>query len=81
MSQTKRTITALQHELDRLDTNALNRNHLRPENPAYINIQAQLNSVSPHSRVSKQPHDRQTAASRLCRPWNALRNWSRTIWS
>lgn len=43
--QTKRTITALQHELDRLGTNALNRNHLRPENPAYINIQAQLNSV------------------------------------
>ncbi|MBX3349523.1 MAG: hypothetical protein KF747_12330, partial [Nitrospira sp.] len=43
--QTKRTIAALQQDLGRLGAGALNRNQPRPENPAYINIQAQLNSV------------------------------------
>ena len=43
--QTKRTIAALQQDLARVGTGSVNRNQPRPENPAYINIQAQLNSV------------------------------------
>ncbi len=45
VAQTKRTIAALQRDLGRLGTGAFNRTQQRPENPAYINIQAQLNSV------------------------------------
>ncbi len=45
VTQTKRMIAALQRDLGRLGTGALNRTQQRPENPAYINIQAQLNSV------------------------------------
>ena len=43
--QTKRTIAALQQDLARVGVGSMNRNQPRPENPAYINIQAQLNSV------------------------------------
>ncbi|MCS6327228.1 MAG: lipopolysaccharide biosynthesis protein [Nitrospira sp.] len=43
--QTKRTIAALQQDLARVGTGSVNKNQPRPENPAYINIQAQLNSV------------------------------------
>ena len=43
--QTNRTIAALQQDLARVGTGSVNRNQPRPENPAYINIQAQLNSV------------------------------------
>lgn len=43
--QTKRTIAALQQDLARVGAGSVNRNQPRPENPAYINIQAQLNSV------------------------------------
>lgn len=46
VQQTKRTITALQSDLGRLGAGSFNKNQPRPENPAYINIQAQLNSVS-----------------------------------
>ena len=45
VAQTKRTIAALQRDLGRLGTGAFNKTQQRPENPAYINIQAQLNSV------------------------------------
>ncbi|ULA59075.1 MAG: Lipopolysaccharide biosynthesis protein [Nitrospira sp.] len=45
VTQTKRTIAALQRDLGRLGAGALNRTQQRPENPAYINIQAQHNSV------------------------------------
>jgi succinoglycan biosynthesis transport protein ExoP len=44
--RTKRTIVALERELSRIGTNAGNKPLQRPENPAYINIQAQLNSVT-----------------------------------
>ncbi len=43
--QTKRTIAALQQDLALVGVGSMNRNQPRPENPAYINIQAQLNSV------------------------------------
>ncbi|MDR4476703.1 MAG: hypothetical protein R3B11_11970 [Nitrospira sp.] len=43
--QTKRTIAALQQDLARVGAGSVNKNQPRPENPAYINIQAQLNSV------------------------------------
>ncbi|MCS6264024.1 MAG: lipopolysaccharide biosynthesis protein [Nitrospira sp.] len=44
--QTKRTIVALEREFRRIGTSAGNKPLQRPENPAYINIQAQLNSVN-----------------------------------
>ncbi len=44
--QTKRTIAALQRDLARIGTGGSNKLLLRPENPAYINIQAQLNSAA-----------------------------------
>lgn len=44
--QTKRTIVALEREFRRIGSNAGNKTMQRPENPAYINIQAQLNSVN-----------------------------------
>ena len=44
--QTKRTIVALEREFRRIGTTAAKTPIQRPENPAYINIQAQLNSVT-----------------------------------
>ncbi|MCC6968578.1 MAG: hypothetical protein IT391_20155 [Nitrospira sp.] len=44
--QTQRTIVALERELRRIGAAAANKPMQRPENPAYINIQAQLNSVN-----------------------------------
>ncbi|CBK42118.1 putative Lipopolysaccharide biosynthesis protein [Nitrospira defluvii] len=44
--QAARTIGALERELSRIGTTPGNRPMQRPENPAYINIQAQLNSVN-----------------------------------
>lgn len=44
--QTQRTIVALERELRRLGPSSGNKPLQRPENPAYINIQAQLNSVN-----------------------------------
>lgn len=44
--QATRTIGALERELRRIGTTPANKPMQRPENPAYINIQAQLNSVN-----------------------------------
>jgi len=44
--QTKRTIAALQRDVVRMAAGGSNTPSLRPENPAYINIQAQLNSAT-----------------------------------
>ncbi|MCS6317309.1 MAG: lipopolysaccharide biosynthesis protein [Nitrospira sp.] len=44
--QATRTIGALERELSRIGTTPGNNPMQRPENPAYINIQAQLNSVN-----------------------------------
>ena len=44
--QARRTIQALEQEVRRLGSVPLRRPMLRPENPAYINLQAQLNSVT-----------------------------------
>src|SRR5678809_1546037 len=42
----RRTIQALEQEVTRLGPAALRKPMLRPENPSYINIQAQLNSTT-----------------------------------
>ena len=52
--QIKRTIGALERELGRIGKTALNRPIQRPENPAYINIQAQLNSTTSSLEALKQ---------------------------
>ncbi|MGC3973872.1 MAG: Wzz/FepE/Etk N-terminal domain-containing protein [Nitrospira sp.] len=44
--QVKRTIAGLERELHRIGFSAKNKPVQRPENPAYINIEAQLNSVN-----------------------------------
>lgn len=44
--QTRRTIEALEQEVRQLGPAALRKSMLRPENPAYINLQAQLNSTT-----------------------------------
>ena len=44
--QARRTIQALEQEVRRLGPAALRKPMLRPENPSYINIQAQLNSAT-----------------------------------
>lgn len=44
--QTRRTIGALEGELSRIGSTPATKPTQRPENPAYINIQAQLNSVT-----------------------------------
>ena len=44
--QARRTIEALEQEVRQLSSVPLRKPILRPENPAYINIQAQLNSVT-----------------------------------
>jgi polysaccharide biosynthesis transport protein len=44
--KSRRTILALEQEVKRLGPAALRKPMLRPENPSYINIQAQLNSVN-----------------------------------
>ncbi len=44
--QTNRTVAALERELSRIGSTAANKPTQRPENPAYINIQAQLNSAT-----------------------------------
>lgn len=44
--QTKRTIRSLEQELRRIGSTAPKTPMQRPENPAYINIQAQLNSTT-----------------------------------
>jgi len=46
VQRTKRTIVGLERELGRIGTASGNRLPQRPENPAYINIQAQLNSAT-----------------------------------
>ncbi len=44
--QARRTIEALEQEVRQLETVPLRRPMLRPENPSYINLQAQLNSAT-----------------------------------
>jgi uncharacterized protein involved in exopolysaccharide biosynthesis len=44
--QSRRTIEALEQEVRRLGSGPLRKPKLRPENPAYINLQAQLNSAT-----------------------------------
>ena len=44
--QARRTIEALEQEVGQLGSVPLRRPMLRPENPAYINLQAQLNSAT-----------------------------------
>lgn len=44
--QARRTIEALEQEVRQLSSVPLRKPILRPENPAYINLQAQLNSVT-----------------------------------
>lgn len=46
VQQSTRTVAALDRELRRVGAGASKRPLQRPENPAYINIQAQLNSVN-----------------------------------
>lgn len=46
VQQTTRTIAALERELRRIGAGPRNKPTQRPENPAYINIQAQLNSAA-----------------------------------
>src|SRR5438552_1798801 len=45
--QARRTIKALEQEVRQLGSVPLRKPMLRPENPAYINLQAQLNSATP----------------------------------
>ena len=61
--QTQRTIVALERELRRIGTSAGNKPMQRPENPAYINIQAQLNSVNSSLQALKT--SRTTVKQRL----------------
>ncbi|MCS6287499.1 MAG: lipopolysaccharide biosynthesis protein [Nitrospira sp.] len=61
--QTQRTILALERELRRIGTGAGNKSMQRPENPAYINIQAQLNSVNSSLQALKT--SRTTVKQRL----------------
>lgn len=61
--QTQRTIVALERELRRIGTGAGNKSMQRPENPAYINIQAQLNSVNSSLQALKT--SRTTVKQRL----------------
>lgn len=61
--QTQRTIMALERELRRIGTGAGNKPTQRPENPAYINIQAQLNSVNSSLQALKT--SRTTVKQRL----------------
>ncbi|MBK7485960.1 MAG: lipopolysaccharide biosynthesis protein [Nitrospira sp.] len=61
--QTQRTIVALERELRRIGTGAGNKPMQRPENPAYINIQAQLNSVNSSLQALKT--SRTTVKQRL----------------
>mgnify|MGYP001168829190 CR=1 FL=1 len=46
VAQARRTIAALEQEVRQLESVPLRRPMLRPENPAYINLQAQLNSAT-----------------------------------
>ncbi len=61
--QTQRTIVALERELRRIGATAANKPMQRPENPAYINIQAQLNSVNSSLQALKT--SRTTVKQRL----------------
>jgi len=61
--QTQRTILALERELRRLGPSSGNKPLQRPENPAYINIQAQLNSVNASLQALKT--SRTTVKQRL----------------
>jgi succinoglycan biosynthesis transport protein ExoP len=61
--QTQRTIVALERELRRIGASAGNKPMQRPENPAYINIQAQLNSVNSSLQALKT--SRTTVKQRL----------------
>ncbi|SLM42033.1 putative Lipopolysaccharide biosynthesis protein [Nitrospira sp. ND1] len=61
--QTQRTIVVLERELRRIGTGAGNKPMQRPENPAYINIQAQLNSVNSSLQALKT--SRTTVKQRL----------------
>ncbi len=61
--QTQRTVVALERELRRIGTGAGNKPMQRPENPAYINIQAQLNSVNSSLQALKT--SRTTVKQRL----------------
>ena len=44
--QARRTVEALEQEVHQLGSSPLRKPMLRPENPAYINLQAQLNSAT-----------------------------------
>jgi uncharacterized protein involved in exopolysaccharide biosynthesis len=62
--QTKRTIVALEREFRRIGTSVSSNAPIqRPENPAYINIQAQLNSVNSSLQALKT--SRTTVKQRL----------------
>lgn len=61
--QVKRTIVALEQELRRIGPTAGHKPLQRPENPAYINIEAQLNSVNSSLQALKT--SRTTVKQRL----------------
>ena len=61
--QARRTIQALEQEVRRLGSVPLRRPMLRPENPAYINLQAQLNSAT--SSLDSLRVSRKTVKERL----------------
>lgn len=61
--QAQRTIGALERELRRIGATAADKPIQRPENPAYINIQAQLNSVNSSLQALKT--SRTTVKQRL----------------
>lgn len=61
--QAQRTVVALDRELRRLGPSTGNKPLQRPENPAYINIQAQLNSVNASLQALKT--SRTTVKQRL----------------
>ena len=61
--EVKRTIAALEGELRRISPTAGNKPLQRPENPAYINIEAQLNSVNSSLQALKT--SRTTVKQRL----------------
>lgn len=63
VQQTKRTIAGIDQGLRRLGANESDKPLLRPENPAYINIQAQLNSTT--SSLDALKHSRTIVKRRL----------------
>ena len=78
--QARRTIEALEQEVRQLGSVPLRKPMLRPENPAYINLQAQLNSATSSLNALRATR---TAVKRRLRTMppasNGLRRWSLTI--